>query len=206
MDWTDYIGADGKVCFVRVAPDGQLTNIGYTSPDAASGRWERKPDLIPLLAAQAARLDGSTNWRLVEGELIPAPRADPTLSVLRSRAERDIDTQAERARQRWLTPGAGQSLEYEASAADAERALAAADPLDPADYPWLVAEQAAQAAVGREKSIREIAEATLAARAAWHSAGAQIKALRREAKLRIAQATDGDEISSIVGAVIWPTP
>lgn len=205
-EWGDYIGEDGKICFVKTAPDGQVTNIGFTSPGGASARWQRNPDLVPLLAAEAARLDGTCNWRIVDGALVPAPAPDPLLSTLRASAENRVDSDAETARLRWLTPGAGQSLEYEASAADAQRARDAADPLDPADYPWLAAEQAAQAAVGRERTIREIAEATLDARAAWNNAGAQIKAIRREAKLRLAQATDATEIDAIVGAVTWPTP
>ncbi len=63
----------------------------------------------------------------------------PGLEALRAQALAQIDGQAEAARLRHITPGAGQALTYERKRAEADALLHDPAP-DPLDYPFLVAE------------------------------------------------------------------
>jgi hypothetical protein len=128
------------------------------------------------------------------------------LAELRSNAEVTIDTAAETARLQWLTQGTGQALEYADTQTQAAAAMTSPDPLDPALYPMIVAEQQAQAAVGVMITLRQTVQIISAQSAAWQSAGATIKQIRRTAKLKIASATTSAQIDLIVSELSWPTP
>lgn len=205
-DLTGYIGDDHKVVVVRLDGGGWVKSIGRINPDVYDAHMAANPGLVSLTAAQAAILDGSPWFRMVGGILLKQEAPEEPIERARARAIRAIDQAAESARQLWITPGSGQAMEYQESSDEAARAIAAADPLDPADYPWLAAEQAAQAQVGQMLTIRQVAQITAGTRAAWVSAGSTIKELRRAAKLRVAEATTPGEVDAAVGAIQWPTP
>lgn len=130
----------------------------------------------------------------------------PSLPELRAQMASRIDAEAEAARHRWITPGAGQAMEYQATQAEADAYLAAhASPggvPTASAWPWLAAEQAAR---GSGVTLLELAEEVIALRDAWVTAGSQIKALRRAAKIAIGAATTPAEIRA-AAQVNWPLP
>jgi hypothetical protein len=135
----------------------------------------------------------------------------PDLETLRAAALARIDAEAESARLLFLTPGAGQAMEYLATEAEARAFLAAAagahDGTAPSleGYPFVAAEAAALAAVGSVVEPVALAEQLVAQADAWRAAGAAIKELRRAAKMRIAATTTAAELRR-AAEVRWPTP
>jgi hypothetical protein len=116
------------------------------------------------------------------------------LETLRAAALARIDAEAEAARLLFLTPGAGQAMEYLATEAEARAFLAAAagigsgKPTSLDGYPLVAAVARALAAVGNVVQPAALAEQLVAQADAWRAAGAAIKELRRAARMRIAGA------------------
>lgn len=132
---------------------------------------------------------------------------DKPVGTMRRKAHAMVDTAAETARQAFLTPGAGQAMEYEATRREAAAAEDdPADPLDAAKYPMLEAERLALDAVGQTESLIDIAAGVRLSSEAWSAAGSAIKRVRREAKLKIDAAMTAAEIRAILDAVAWPEP
>jgi hypothetical protein len=119
-----------------------------------------------------------------------------------------IDAQAEACRLQWLTPGSGQALEYQETAAEAAAAAVAPDPLDPVKFPMLAAEMQAQigAGVTPAPTLRQIQQQASAQQAAWAVAGTAIKQMRRTAKLKVSAATTIKAVNAIVAGLAWPHP
>jgi hypothetical protein len=152
------------------------------------------PDLSQRLREQPALFDPDSRsvvrqWAL-EARPDGAERLAAALAASIAAAQVAVDDAAEARRQDFLTPGAGQALEYQQSRAEAVAALAAPEPLDPAAYPMLAAEQAALAAAGVAPlpSLRAVAESVRQADERWTAIGAAIKEVRRAAKLALAAA------------------
>jgi hypothetical protein len=135
----------------------------------------------------------------------------PDLETLRVAALTRIDAEAEAARLLFLTPGAGQAMEYLATEAEARAFLAAAadaqggKPPSLDSYPFVVAEAAALARVGSVVEPVALAMQLVAQADAWRPAGAAIKELRRAAKMRTGAATTAAELRR-AAEVRWPTP
>lgn len=130
----------------------------------------------------------------------------PTLAELRAQMAAKVDAEAEAARLRFITPGSGQAMEYQATEAEAEAYLAASAapggiPVG-ATWPWLEAERVAR---GGAPTLLALAEEIIALRDAWVVAGSQIKTLRRAAKIAIEAATTPTAIRAAAN-VTWPTP
>ena len=188
---------DGKrrVMQTLVMPDTHLHVV--TSSD-----W-----MLEISQADYETINGNPGqWRYVDGTLTAGWDMTDDMPHLRLDALIKVDNGAEKARLAYLTAGAGQALEYQASQAEAVAVAAAADPLDPTVYPWLLAEQSAQAAGGVTLTLRQTAAMVLAQANAWTETGAAIKQIRRTAKIAIAAATTPEEIASILEGIIWPTP
>lgn len=139
-----------------------------------------------------------------KGAPVFAGEAGSDLETLKARACTAIDSEAERRRLMVLTPGQGQTLEYQHTAEEAARAVVAPDPLDQAAYPFLAAEQEALMATIGAVSLRDVAVAVLADRAAWVAYGAAIKAARRRAKLLVRMATDAAAVAATAAGITWP--
>jgi hypothetical protein len=133
-----------------------------------------------------------------------AGKEEPDLETAKAAACAAIDAEAERRRLMVLTPGQGQAMEYQHTAEEAARAVAAPDPLDPAAYPFLAAEQEALLTTIGEVSLRDVAVAILADRATWMAYGAAIKAARRRAKLLVRMATDAAAVAVAAAGITWP--
>jgi hypothetical protein len=101
-----------------------------------------------------------------------------------------------------LLHGAGQSLEYAATEAEA-REYIARPTNDPEDWPWLNAERVA---AGGTSTILQVAQQVLEMAAAWRSVGSEIKRTRRTAKIAIESATSVLSVREVVSALDWPLP
>lgn len=114
-----------------------------------------------------------------------------------------VDTAAESERRRYVTAGAGQAMEYQQAAAEAERLIAAlaADPeLEPgaAEYPMLSASLGLDGA-----TLAEVAATVSAMHAQWCATGAAIRAVRLAGKAAIMAAADEAGVRAAAD-VVWP--
>lgn len=153
---------------------------------------------LGLTVAEAVAL-GAVDREIAEPEY-----SGPPLEEAKAAACAAIDAEAERRRLLVITPGAGQALEYQHTAEEAARVVAAPDPLIAAAYPFLAAEQTALASTVGEIPLRDVAVAVLADRAAWLAYGAAIKAVRRKAKMEINAATTPADVAAVAAGVTWP--
>lgn len=132
--------------------------------------------------------------------------ADPPvvpLDVLKRAASRAVDDAAEVVRLRFITGGAGQALEYQQTEWEA-RAWRFDEELD--NFPFLKAEVDALAeATGQPPDPGAVVATILAQAEAWQSVGAEIKRLRRAAKLAIDAATTPEQIEQAKN-IAWPQP
>lgn len=165
----------------------------------------RTPDeALALTLRQAEFANGTRIADRPENAPVFAGSREEDLAAVKTAACAAVDAEAERRRMLVLTPGEGQALEYQHTAEEAARAVAAPDPLPPAAYPYLAAEQQALMSTIGEVALRDVAEAVLADRARWLAYGAAIKAVRRRAKLEIRAATDAVQVAAVISAIIWP--
>ena len=135
--------------------------------------------------------------------------AEPTVDLpsVKSAACNRIDARAEVLRQGVLTPGSGQAAEYYLTHAEAVNYLALVSagktPSD-ADYPFLLAEQAALAATTGAVTLAAVATAIMTDVGTSKAALAAIKAARRTGKLAINAAADAAGVAEAEAAVVWP--
>jgi hypothetical protein len=127
----------------------------------------------------------------------------PSLEAVKAAAIIAVDEAAEVARLQFITPGAGQAMEYQSGEAEARAYLADSSP-DPANYPFLVAELNALVATGGTPTLAEVAAEVDAQAAAWRAVGSYIKELRRTAKMQIDAA---NSVAAVRAAqqIAWPT-
>lgn len=125
------------------------------------------------------------------------------LAAAKAAAAAKIDADAEAARLRLITPGAGQSLEYAATEAEARAFVAAGGTGEPEAYPWLNAERLA---AGGTATVAQVAQQVLALADAWHATGAEIKRIRRSAKLQVEAAATIFAVRVAVAIIDWPQP
>ncbi|NDY57330.1 hypothetical protein G3N56_11310 [Desulfovibrio sulfodismutans] len=157
------------------------------------------------LAVQAAVFPaGTAIVSRPENAPVPAGGASENLETAKAVACAAIDAEAERRRLMVLTPGDGQTLEYQHTAHDAARADTAPDPLTPAAYPFLVAEQTALARVDVALTLRQVVDLVVYQRATWLAYGAAVKAARRGAKLAIDEAATPLDVAVVLAGVVWP--
>lgn len=154
---------------------------------------------------------------------IDARDAARTASAAQQRAARaavltaNVKAEAETARLRFLTPGSGKALEYEAKRAEAMRYLdakAAADPASPTVdgtlYPWAF-KTAKWLNGGTDPSTAQITvqcELFAARATAWEGIGQDIAGLEQAAVTAIEAARDSanDAAMEAAAVVTWPAP
>lgn len=124
--------------------------------------------------------------------------ASDRLTATRAKALISIDVAAEVARLRFITPGAGQAMVYQAKGEEARAALADTAPT-PDAYPLL----AASLGIDGE-TVSEVATAILAIETQWRVVAAQIERTRLLAKRDVGAAADGDAVAAILAALTWP--
>lgn len=144
-------------------------------------------------------VEGSAaNQALAEGWAImvvpvEAVAVPPNLTAIKTFKQRQIDNEAEVARQNYITAGYGQAMTYMAKNAEALGYLAN----NAYPTPFLTAEAAATGT-----TVSALAQVVRDAALAWQAAGAQIEALRMGAKAAISAATNLAEIAS-AATVDW---
>lgn len=143
-----------------------------------------------------ASADDLTSWGIV-AETRPDP-AGPSLDETKRALVLQIDSQAEMARLRFITPGSGQALEYREAAEEAARYDATGGQ---GSYPML------QASVDAGEAANLGAAAALVSQreAAWAAIGAEIRRLRIKAKRDVAAASDATAARA-AAQVTWPAP
>ncbi len=124
------------------------------------------------------------------------PRGVLSLEEFRLTACAVIDYNAELERLKYITPGAGQALEYRETQ---DEALSWQEGGSAENYPFLFAEvQAVQEALGVEVTVGQVVEEVLNQLGAWKQQGSKIKFLRRSRKLRIQQLDNEEAIMKIL--------
>jgi hypothetical protein len=140
--------------------------------------------------------------------MLPPPSPAPPLALVDARENWAalVDQSAEAARQRFVTPGAGQAAVYLRKEAEARRFLAldpevqAAQEAGPS-WPYLSAEINVTAG-----TLAEVATIIVALADAWDQAAAAIEALRLAAKATIAEASSQAECRAAAESAMaeWP--
>jgi hypothetical protein len=141
----------------------------------------------------------------VEPEPAPEPPLAPTVADLCAR----IDAAAEQVRARYITPGAGQAMEYEEATRQARAALAVGVEPEAGAYPMLDADvQAGTINPGTGEPVASVLAAAgvvVAMRQQYEVIGADIRRLRLAAKAAVrAAATQAEREAAAV--VAWPSP
>jgi hypothetical protein len=127
-----------------------------------------------------------------------------TLAEARAHAQRAIDEAAERARTKYITPGSGQAMEYQAALAEAQRRVA--NNGGGGQYRMLQADVDAgtiHPVTGLPvANLDEAADAVLIMYGAWEHVGSMIRAVRLGGKAQVAQATTQAQVAQIRDATI----
>lgn len=129
------------------------------------------------------------------GNVIPPYSVE--LNALKATLRTKIDADAEAARLRYITGGAGQAMTYQQKAAEAVALLADVD-LRPEDYPLLAAEIGITA-----DTLLGVAQVVFEAHQGWRQIGAQIEALRLNGKDGV-NAAETIEEAQIATRIFWP--
>jgi len=110
----------------------------------------------------------------------------------------EIDFLAENMRGRYITPGAGQALAYQAKTEEAKAFQGVVDPVD-ADYPHLYEE-----ALATSSTVAEVAALVLSTKQSWTQVSAKIEGVRRGAKKAMNSAKSVAEIDQVLSNIVWP--
>lgn len=119
-----------------------------------------------------------------------------SLADLKASLKAMVDRQAEVERGRYITPGAGQAMTYQAKAAEAQRFV---ETEGAGDYPLLTAEVGVTGA-----TLDDVATVVLAMHSQWQLVGAGIERARLTAKAAIDAAEDEAAARAVVPG--WPSP
>lgn len=186
-----YIGAfDGT--YVAGEPDenGEPTEPVYVFPEIPAGAVE-----VPTPPSHASEV-----WDF-EAEAWDAAHS---LATLKASLKARLDADAEAERLRYITAGAGQAMEYQQAAAEADLLLTAvaADPEiepDPLQYPMLAA------SVGIDgDTLVDVATTVATMHGQWRVIGSAIRAARRAGKEAIDAAPTAEAAQAAFDAVEWP--
>ncbi|HEX7927068.1 MAG TPA: hypothetical protein VF678_05705 [bacterium] len=152
------------------------------APEALQGAVEISDDAWQEFLAHP----GTRRW---DGQQV-VPCDPPAVPVEDARAAAllAIDAEAERARLRYITPGAGQAMTY---LMKAQQAQAYKD----ADYTGTVPPLVQAAATGRGLSAQQAADLILATQAAWETVGAAIEQARESGKAAVTAAGTSEAIA-----------
>lgn len=136
----------------------------------------------------------------------PVAAAVEPIAAVRARWTALVDDSAERARQRFVTPGAGQAAVYLRKESEARRFLALDAPTQAAQqpgasWPYLSAEIDVTAA-----TLALVAATIVGLADAWDQAAAAIEALRLAAKaaIAVAESETGCRAAAEAAMEAWP--
>lgn len=127
------------------------------------------------------------------------------LQALKDQAIIRIDSEAEKARLLWITPGAGQAAAYLLKKEEAN-AFLALSPQDqaaaqPQDWPMLASE------IGiTSETLLGVAQVVRGMYQLWVGVASAIENTRLGAKAAVTAATSVAQIDAVVAGLTWPTP
>ncbi|MCJ8142981.1 hypothetical protein MKI84_08630 [Ancylobacter sp. A5.8] len=125
------------------------------------------------------------------------------LAALKAALLAGIDEAAEHERMRYVTAGAGQAMEYQQAAAEAESLLAAIA-ADPEHEPASAAYPMLAASIGIDgETLAAVAITVAAMHAQWRAIGSAIRAARLAAKAAVMSA-DTANAARAAAVVAWP--
>lgn len=130
----------------------------------------------------------------------------PPLEGIKAGLKARLDIDAETERLKYITPGAGQAMEYQQAAAEAEALLTAVDvdpghDPDPAQYPMLAA------SIGIDgDTLVDVATTVATMHGQWRAIGSSIRAARLAGKAAIDAAETAEAARAAFDAVEWPEP
>jgi hypothetical protein len=116
---------------------------------------------------------------------MPEPVTGTALEALKETLRRGVDSAAETARLRYITPGTGQAMVYLAKEEEARAVLAVQGPPVAGQYPLLEAD----VSIGAAKSVVVAAQTVGMLAAQWRRVAAEIGTIRLGAKAAITKAT-----------------
>lgn len=166
-----------------------LEQLGYLNQTDFKVEWDENVETFVISEwnsedeqpEETALLSAWNEWESTNG---------PTLDDFKTRASQDVDDSAETARQRYITPGAGQTMAYQEKSDEAADYAAVGYPADLSSYPFIQSEVNATG-----KSAHQAVDDILAKRSAWVTKGAAIEEIRVKAKLNIEAADSEDSIN-----------
>jgi len=173
---------------------------GSPAQDGWSDGDFRLAEILPADEIPEGKQVVSTTVELVEGrpKYVHSLRDDPTpLEEHKRAAKAGIDEAAERARLKYITPGAGQAMTYQQKAAEAAACVLDEHP-QPERYPLLAAEVGITAS-----TLAGVAMVVSQANAQWAVIGAAIEAARLGAKSAVDAAADITAVHAAAD-VEWP--
>lgn len=125
-----------------------------------------------------------------------------TMDEAKAYAARVIDEAAERARTKYVTPGSGQAMEYQAVREEAVRYLSG----ETGSWPMLQADVQGgtiHPVTGQPVSnIDDAANAVMVMHGLWQQVGSAIRAIRLGGKAQVMQATTQAQVAAIRDQVI----
>lgn len=175
--------------FARIE-GGVVTRV--VSLDDGSEVEDVAPDLADPVACGDDVIPG---WRHDGEGFSPPEPPSVDLAVVKAGLKSEIDAAAERERLRYITPGAGQAMTYQAKVEEARRFVASGGP--PSDFPMLTAEIGITAI-----DLAGVAAVVLAAYQHWLTIGGAIEAARLAAKAAIEAAETPGDAQAV--SVAWP--
>lgn len=193
--------------------DRELARLGTDPTDVANStkrrmayaaRWPERAQMEAHSEAAAGRGGKLNTMRAEYAAIRAALPVERPLAEAKEEAKGIVDSAAEAARLRYITPGAAQAMVYQQKAAEARMLQAGgAGP-----FPHLAAEVGITAKLGGGLAISEaeVAEVVLATEAQWLLVSAAIETVRLTAKRAITLAENEAEVDAALAAIEWPAP
>lgn len=192
-------------CYAIADAQGYVLSSGRCLPDMLTTIVATVPAgdmLYEISNACYDRLKLGEKMRFLNG--VATAYVEPVdLDKLRQHAIERIDADAERARLRFISPGAGQMLEYQQTEMDAQGFLDSGGDIE--NYPFLKAEVDALDEAHGPANDQAVAQGIINQAQAWRQIGAEIKRLRRAAKMAVTNAATASEITNAAN-ISWPEP
>lgn len=136
----------------------------------------------------------SIGWTYTDGEFSPPALPAVDLVELKLALRAAVDAQAESERCKYITPGSGQAMTYQAKAAEAQRYVVESGE---GVYPFL-----SQEVVITGDTLADVAAVVLNMHNLWQAIGSAIEQVRLSAKAQISMAQDEATARAVVP--VWP--
>lgn len=178
------------------------TNVTY--PPTTSNLFSRLV-INELVNAGCASVDNlgnisfTSNEVLLSQETVPVPNLDE----VKLSAYAEVDTEAGKARSRYITVAPGQEATYIAKAEQADKYVSGGyNTSTLVNYVWLVSEcnalGVATTGAINSTAVKNVVDSILAQRDAWYQKGSSIEEIRRSTKIQIGNESDITNINELV--------